>query len=107
MVGGPVRVVDELRSRCWWLLAGLWCWRGETGKRDGIANRWAKALVGSIPTASTRRTIDSAIGWAYYETVCDTVWPACHAESRGESPRGSFSYGPRLGAEGEGLVALP
>ncbi len=29
------------------------CWRGETGKRNGVTTRRAKALVGSNPTAST------------------------------------------------------
>ena len=45
------------------------CWRGETGKRDGIAIRWAQALVGSNPTASTAAlcALDSASRRAYDE----------------------------------------
>jgi hypothetical protein len=35
------------------------CWRGETGRRSGAALRRAQARVGSNPTASTRRIVDS------------------------------------------------
>jgi hypothetical protein len=69
------------------------CWRGETGKRDGIGVRWAKALVGSSPTASTPAPLTAESGRAYLGLADSDSRSGFAAldELDGKTPFGSFA----------------
>ena len=60
------------------------CWCGETGKRSGLSSHWAHALVGSTPTTSTHRAIDSALRRAvHFSYVRDLRgFRSCRTEGR-------------------------
>src|SRR5512143_2994205 len=70
-------VVARVRSR-------KRCWCGETGKRGDLSHLWAKALVGSNPTTSTHRAIDSPLRRAvHFSYVRDLRgFRSCRTEGR-------------------------